>query len=103
MTRKYQAVLLNLDGSYQLQEIDGHKNILVRDEKTEYTYEEVIEIADKAVYTKRAIYGWNIGYAESGQPKEIFIGGYETTSSKQSVHQWIDRVYDKDDRQVSLF
>lgn len=103
MIHKFQAVLLNPDGSYQLQEINGHKNILVRDDKTEYTYEEVVAIADKAVYTKRAIYGWNIGYTEGGQPKEIFIGGYETTSSKQSVHEWIDRVYEKDDRQVSLF
>ncbi|WP_423189447.1 hypothetical protein ACO1PF_00605 [Alkalibacterium sp. f15] len=110
MIHHFPTVLLNPDGNYKLQEINGAKNILIHAEKETYEYEEIIEIADNAFYTERRRYGWTIMVTDrDGQLKELFTQGSTvetciyTTRSSQTVQEWIDKLYDKDVKQVSLF
>lgn len=110
MKMEFDTCLLNDDLSIKTHTVDGHKNIVVQDKNQHYSYEEIKSIAEKAIDTDRAPYGWNVKFRDDGnQLKKVFIRGNtvekcnETTSSRQSLNQWIDRVFDKDDRQTSLF
>lgn len=110
MKHRFHPVLLNEDGSYQLQESDGIKNLLIRDGVKEYDYESISDIAEHAFYLERSQFGWTVKYKDTdGQFKELFLQGsnaeimHYTTRSNQSVQEWIDKLYDKDVKQVSLF
>lgn len=110
MIHRFDTCLLKQDESYLLRKVDGTKNILTHAEKESYEYEEVVEILDKVFYADRRRFGWTVKFVEeNGQKKEMFIRGSTTetcnytTRSNQSIKEWIDRVYDKEVKQVSLF
>lgn len=109
MNQLFYTTLLNENGSIKTQTVNGSKNIVVHADKEHYDYDEAVRIADTAIHKERRQYGWEVRFKDGDQLKEVFIRGYgvekcnETTCSKETLHEWIDRLYDKDNRQVSLF
>ncbi|WP_161877882.1 PepSY domain-containing protein [Alkalibacterium sp. MB6] len=110
MKLEFNTSLLNNDLTTKTHTVNGHKNIIVRDDNEYYSYEEIKSIAEKAIETDRMTYGWEVKFKDTdNQLKEVFIRAIsgekcnETTSSKQSLEEWIDSMFDKDDKQTSLF
>jgi len=106
---KFSIVLLRKDGSWMTQEVNGAKGILVRDDKEMYNYEEIIEVVKKSTGAVRERYGWEVKFEDDGQLKRIFIRSNnpqkcnDTTRSGQSILEWVDCLYDRNDEQINLF
>lgn len=110
MRNRFDTYLLDVDGAYELQEVNGVKGILIHAEKETYEYAEIVDILDNAIYVYRRQYGWTVKFVDAdGQLKELFTRGPSsetcnyTTRSNQTVQEWVDRLYDKGVKQVSLF
>lgn len=110
MKLKFNTYLLNDDLSIKTHRVNGHKNIVIQDKNQLYSYEETISVINKAIDAERGPYGWSVRFKDAdSQLKEVFIRGNnidncnETTSSNQSLHEWVDRLFDKDSRQTNLF
>ena len=110
MIHHFNASLLNEDGTYQTQEIDGAKGILVRADKQTYGYQEILDVVNKSYLMERWQYGWDVKFVDDDRVhKHLFIRSShiekcnDTTSSNQTIHEWIDHLYDKGLKQINLF
>lgn len=110
MLQEFNTLLLNDDGSYRTQTINGVPDIVVHSERQVYTYDEICSIVATATYLERIQYGWEVRFIDSdGSLNKLFIRSSElekvnlTTSSKESVTDWINKLYDLDIKQMNLF
>lgn len=110
MIRRFSTELLNPDGTFQTQTINGAKNILIHAEKETYEYQEIIRIVDSAYYLKKEHFGWDVRFIDTDrQHKALFIRSLElkacnaSTKGYKNVHDWIDHVYDREEKQIDLF
>ena len=110
MIHRFDTYLLHEDGTYQTQVVNGEGDIVIRDEKQTYDYDEIVNVVKRAYFTERSQYGWEVKFLDAdGQHKTLFIrSSYietcnDTTSEKQTIYEWIEHIYERADKQGTLF
>ena len=110
MIHKFETYLLKKDGTYRTQTINGEIGIVIRTDKDSYDYEEIKEVVDRSYYLDRIQYGWDVKFLDAdGQHKTLFIRSShietsnDSTSSYQTVYEWIDHIYGREEKQIDLF
>lgn len=108
MIHRFNTLLLDDDGNYLTQTVNGEKNILVNDDKQHYRMDEVLRIVDSAVHTERQRFGWKVRFND-GKNKELFIrtdhvkNCNDNTKQDQTIQEWIEHLYDVNPNQINLF
>lgn len=107
---RFATYLLHEDGRYQTQTVNGVTGIVVDADKQEYTYDEIRDIVHSASYLERSQYGWRVRFMDAGECyKTLFLRADQldmsnlTTKSDETAMEWVDKLYNKDIRQISLF
>ncbi|WP_277630374.1 hypothetical protein [Atopococcus tabaci] len=109
MKRHFSTFLLDDSGKMQTRTVSGVEGVVVYAEKQVYSFEEMTQVVSNAYELERCQYGWEVSFMDSGQRKRLFLRLYgsdkcnATTSEKQTIHEWIEHLYDRDTQQVQLF
>lgn len=108
MIHRFNTLLLDDDGNYLTQTVNGEKNILIDADKQYYRMDEILKIVDSAYYTSRERFGWTVKFNDV-QNKKIFLrtehikNCNDTTKQDQTIQEWLEYLYDVNPKQINLF